>query len=173
MHSGALRIVVSTRVRRTGILFSVLFLAGWVAFWTTSLLNGVDAGEPSEVVVAVVLMAVVAAFLLPSILWVLIGREELLVTPTELVVRNKIGPFGRSRRFAAADIDSITAVDPHVPTRLELAGEHPIAQPGLYGAIEIDARGEKHVVAEVEHDEAGELVRRICDQLGRPCALSG
>jgi hypothetical protein len=167
VQPGGLRIVVPTRVRRTGITFATLFLAGWVAFWSKSIVDELEGGQMSDVVVSAILLAAVCAFLLPSVLWVFFGRDDILVTPTEVVLRRRIGPIGPARRFAASEIDSIEAVAVDIPSRAKLLGEHEAARPGLAGAIGIDVAGRRHSFAEVGYAEAEDLVRRICEQLGR------
>jgi hypothetical protein len=170
LEPGGLRIVVPTRVRRTGITFATLFLVGWVAFWSKSIVDELASGQASDVVVSAILLAAAAAFLLPTVLWVFVGRDDILVTPTEVVLRRRIGPISRARRFPASDIDSIEAVAVDLPSRGELLGEHEAARPGLAGAIALEVGGKRHSFAEVGHAEAQDLVRRICEQLGRTSA---
>jgi hypothetical protein len=120
-------LVVSFRPRR--VWPQLAFFAFWLTLWT---IGGVAAsralwretwGDRAFLAVWLCMWVVGETTATTVVAWQLFGREELVVTPDRLEVRQRIGPFARVARVPVALVDSIRASpvgDAGVDYRLEV-----------------------------------------------------
>jgi hypothetical protein len=107
------RMIVHFRPRRSW--GTLAFLGVWLAFWTFGgafavyAFSGAAAGERLFLLVWLCGWVCGECFAGGVIAWQLFGRELLIVTPAELVVRKEVRRFARTKRYEAAFVRDITA----------------------------------------------------------------
>jgi hypothetical protein len=105
------RLVVRFRPRRSGLLFFTLWLTGWTfgGVMAAARVPKADPGEAAFLIFWLCLWVVGECSAIGVIAWQLFGRQLLEVTYAELVDRQKIGRFARTRSYDASQARDITA----------------------------------------------------------------
>ncbi len=109
--------------------FAVLFLPIWLGMWSIGEIKvaGTLAGflrnpslltrDPSQLFLIFwfVMWTIAGAFAVATVLWLIIGREELRIDSGTLTLRAGIGPIGRTREFDLSQVRRlrVTPVPPY------------------------------------------------------------